>query len=75
MRTKLQGGAACFAAPRFILRFLVRSAFLILPALAPASARALDWIPPGSVTAVIPGATLAPNSTHQLQMVVLTRGA
>jgi hypothetical protein len=74
VRTKLQGGAACFAAPRFIL-FVILAGLLAALALAPVSARALDWIPPGHVTAVLPGATLAPNSTHQLQMVVLTRGA
>jgi hypothetical protein len=75
MRTKLQGGAACFAAPRFILRLLVWPAVLILPILAPVSAGALDWIPPGHITAVLPGATLARSSTHQLQMLVLSRGA
>ena len=75
MRTTFQGGAAFDAAPRFILEWLVRSALLTLAVLAPASARALDWIPPTHVTAVLPGATLARSSTHQLQMVVLTRGA
>jgi hypothetical protein len=75
VRTKLQGGAACYAAPRFILGHVLLAGLLTGLALAPVSARALDWIPPGPVTAVLPGATLAPNSTHQLQMVVLTRGA
>lgn len=39
-----------------------------------APAAAFDWIPPRSVTAVLPGATLAPSSTHVLQMVVRANG-
>ncbi|HET9252604.1 MAG TPA: hypothetical protein VFP58_10865 [Candidatus Eisenbacteria bacterium] len=75
MSNKLWGGPARTAGPRFILRAAFGGTLLILACLAPASARALDWIPPAHVTAVLPGATLARNSTHQLQMVVLSRGA
>ena len=74
MSNKLRGGPAGSAGPHFIPS-LLRGTFLILTTLTPVSARALDWIPPVPVTAVLPSATLAPNSSHQLQMVVLTRGA
>ena len=75
MRTKALGGPALSAGPRFILRSALGPTLLLLACLSPVPARALDWIPPTHVTAVLPGATLARSSTHQLQMVVLTRGA
>src|SRR5881396_3404723 len=40
-----------------------------------APAAALDWIPPRPVTAFLPSATLAPASTHVLQLVVVASGA
>jgi hypothetical protein len=44
-------------------------------ALNSAPAAAFDWIPPRPVTAFLPSATLAPASTHVLQLVVLASGA
>ncbi len=64
------GGPAAAAGPRFI-RFLGIAVWLTL---ATASAAASDWIPPRPITAVLPGATLAPSSTHVLQMVVRANG-
>ena len=65
------GGPAAAAGPRFI-RALGIAAVLVL---ANVPALASDWIPPRPVTAVLPGATLAPNSTHVLQMAVRANGA
>jgi flagellar hook capping protein FlgD len=66
------GGPAVHAVgPRF---FLLACVILALgPAATPAAA--FDWIPPRPVTAYLPSATLAPTSTHVLQLVVLSRGA
>jgi len=36
---------------------------------------ALDWIPPRPITAVLPSATLAPSSTHTIELYVLASGS
>ncbi len=70
MRNGILGGPAVHAGPRFIRILWIA----IQLGLAAGPAAALDWIPPTSVTAVLPGATLAPSSTHVLQMVVRANG-
>jgi hypothetical protein len=67
------GGPAEQAGPRF---FRAAGAALALAfGLNSAPAAAFDWIPPRPVTAFLPSATLAPASTHVLQLVVLASGA
>lgn len=71
MRTCVWRGPAVHAGPRFIRILWIA----IQLGLAASPAAAFDWIPPRSVTAVLPGATLAPSSTHVLQMIVRANGA
>lgn len=71
MRIGFVWGPAADAGPRFIRMAFVAAALLT----APVPAVAADWIPPRSVTAVLPGATLAPSSTNGLQMTVRANGA
>lgn len=60
------GGPARHAGPRFI-RLLAGALWI---GIAATPARAYDWIPPRTITAELPSATLAPSSSHVLQMVV-----
>ncbi len=60
------GGPARHAGPRFI-RLLAVALWI---GIAATPARAYNWIPPRAITAELPSATLAPSSTHVLQMVV-----
>jgi hypothetical protein len=64
------GGPASFAGP-----LLLWGALAVGSALAPARAWAADWIPPSRVTALLPGATLAPGSAHTLALTVRANGA
>lgn len=74
MRTRFVGGPAVLhAGPRFFLALV--AALALVSAWNPAPAAALDWIPPRPVTAFLPSATLAPASTHVLQLVVIASGA
>jgi hypothetical protein len=49
-------------------------AVLLLIALASTPAWAFDWIPPRPVTAVVPGACLAPNSVHTIPVTIVATG-
>jgi hypothetical protein len=48
---------------------------LLAIALAPAPSAAYDWIPPRPVTALFPGACLAPSSVHTLALTIVASGA
>ena len=73
MRIRFLGGPAAHAGPRFFralgVALTLAFAFLSKPV------AAFDWIPPRPVTAYLPNVTLAPASTHVLQLVVLASGA
>ncbi len=73
MRIRLLGGPAVHAGPRFFRIAWIGAALAL--ALSSTPAAAFDWIPPRPVTAFLPSATLAPASTHVLQLVVIATGA
>ena len=74
MRFRAMGGPAALAGPRFIRLQIAVSSLLVWTFALTSSAAALDWIPPTPVTAVLPSATLAPNSTHTIELFVLASG-
>lgn len=71
------GGPAPHAGPRFFRGFIAAWTLLGVWGLpgGPPRAAALDWIPPRAVTAILPSATLAPSTSHTLELVVLASGA
>ena len=73
MRIRFLGGPAAHAGPRFFRTACIALALVF--ALKSTPAAAFDWIPPRPVTAYLPSATLAPASTHVLQLVVIASGA
>ena len=70
MIRRRNGGPATFAGP-----LLLWSALALATAWGVTPARAADWIPPPRVTALLPGATLAPGSAHTLTLSVRANGA
>jgi len=66
------GGPASIAGPLLIW---VAVLGLFAGAFAPTSARAVDWIPPARLTALFPGATIAPGATRALTLTVRANGA
>lgn len=69
-------GPTSFVGPHLLSACLPAAVLLALALLAGAqSARALDWIPPQPVTALLPSATFAPGSTHVIELTVRANGA
>jgi hypothetical protein len=64
------GGPAATAGPRFFPILALWAASLAMSG----AALGQDWIPPRPVTAIMPGATLAPGSTDTLDLVVFASG-
>jgi flagellar hook capping protein FlgD len=73
VRIRFLGGPAAHAGPRFFRTAGVALALVF--ALTSTPAAAFDWIPPRPVTAYLPSVTMAPASTHVLQLVVIASGA
>jgi len=75
VRFQSMGGSA-HAGPRFFPKWIWALA-LLTPALGAGAGpvAALDWIPPRPISAVLPSATLAPSSTHTIELYVLASGS
>ena len=72
---RFKGGPARVAGPLpFVGAAAAAVAVLALMALAPSRAAATDWIPPRPITALLPGATYAPSSSHTLTLRVRANG-
>lgn len=65
------GGPARVAGPFLVLRAMLLA---LVAAASASSAAATDWIPPRPVTALLPSAVFAPNSTHTVTLTIRANG-
>jgi len=69
IRRRCTGGPAPSAGPLFISGLALLAA-IVSSGAAPRPARAVDWIPPPRVTALLPSATIAPGASRSLTLTI-----